>query len=292
MKLDTHAPKPFLKWAGGKSSVLSSLNNYLPENFSNFHEPMIGGGAFFIDLKKEKNIDRKFFIGDYNEDLINAYTIVKSDVNALINHLKKIEEIYLGHDLTDREKYYYEMRAYEPINSVEKASKFIFLNKTCFNGLYRVNKAGKFNVPHGKYKSPKICDADNLLAISNLLDDVKLKQHDIRNGYVDAKAKDLIYLDPPFYPISKTADFTSYTSNKFLHDEQLNLKLLIDDLTKKQIYVMLSNSDHPWIIGAYQASKYSIQYIQARRSLSSAVKSRGQINELIITNYHLVDGNL
>ena len=107
---------------------------------------------------------------------------------------EKIEEIYLNHDLTNREKYYYEMRAYEPLNSVERASRFIFLNKTCFNGLYRVNKSGKFNVPHGKYKLPKICDTDNLLAISYLLDDVELKQHDIRNGYADAKAKDLIYL--------------------------------------------------------------------------------------------------
>jgi DNA adenine methylase len=292
MKLDTYEPKPFLKWAGGKSSVLSSLHSYLPKKFSNFHEPMIGGGAFFINLKQNKSCKRNFFISDYNEDLVNTYDVVNRHVKELIQQLKKIEKTYLSHNTIDREKYYYEMRAYAPINSVEKASRFIFLNKTCFNGLYRVNKSGQFNVPHGKYKSPKICDINNLLAISDLLNGVIIKQHDIKNGYSDARAKDLIYLDPPFYPISKTADFTSYTSNKFLHNEQLNLKLLIDNLTKKKIYVMLSNSDHPWIVGAYQASNYNVEFIQARRSLSSSVKSRGQINELVITNYHLIDENL
>jgi DNA adenine methylase len=280
--------KPFIKWAGGKTSILSQLIDNLPERFNNYHEPMLGGGALLLHIIQAHETNRKYYASDLNEELIQTYNVLKSSVNPLITRLRKIEKEYLNSSHTNREQLFYKIRAQKLHNPISIAARFIFLNKTCFNGLYRVNKSGQFNVPHGKYKMPKILDTNNLQQISQVLQKLYLRHHNINEGYHFAENHDFIYFDPPFYPISKTADFTSYTTDKFSHDEQLKLKWIVDDLTKRKVYVMLSNSDHPWILGAYQASKYMIKEVEARRSLSSNVLSRGKINELVITNYHMI----
>ncbi|MFB0900751.1 MAG: Dam family site-specific DNA-(adenine-N6)-methyltransferase [Dehalococcoidia bacterium] len=281
--------KPFLKWAGGKSSIAPILIDNLPNQFNNYFEPMVGAGALFLNVIQNVDGHRKFFIGDINKDLISTYKVIKNNLSALKIYLSKYENKYLAYKNEDREKFFYSIRSQEPKTVVEIAARFIFLNKTCFNGLYRVNRKGHFNVPHGKYVSPKIFDENNLNKIAILLKKVHFNTADVKTNSQLAQSNDFVYLDPPFYPISKTASFTSYTSKKFGEGEQLKLKLVIDELTKKQVYVMLSNSDHPWIIGAYQASGYKLQIVKARRSLSSNVSSRGKVNELVITNYHLID---
>ncbi|MDG1990609.1 MAG: Dam family site-specific DNA-(adenine-N6)-methyltransferase [Dehalococcoidia bacterium] len=281
--------KPFIKWAGGKSSILNQLIDNLPEQFNNYHEPMLGGGALLLNNMQNDVTNRKYFASDLNEELIQTYNVVKSSLGPLIMKLRKIEKEYLNSSLIDREQLFYKIRAQRLQNPISIAARFIFLNKTCFNGLYRVNKSNQFNVPHGKYKMPKILDVSNLQNISQILQKLHLRQHNINKGYKFAKSNDFVYFDPPFYPISKTADFTSYTTDKFSHDAQLKLKWIVDDLTNRKVYVMLSNSDHPWILGAYQSSAYMIKEVEARRSLSSNVLSRGKINELIITNYHMIN---
>lgn len=276
-------PKPFLKWVGGKRQLLKQfrqMNLYPPERFNpkigKYFEPFVGGGAVFFDLLPEKAL-----LSDLNPELINTYKVIKNHVNELINSLK--EHKY-------EKEYFLMVRAINPkkLSSIESASRFIFLNRTCFNGIYRVNSSGQFNVPFGKYTNPLICDEKNLRLVSKALKNVEIKVQDYKKILKLAKKDDFIYFDPPYYPLSKTSSFTSYTLETFLEKEQIELRDIFIELNQKGCFVMLSNSDTPFIKKIYTKTKINnikISKVNASRSTNSNVFRRGKITELLITNY-------
>ena len=272
--------KPFIKWVGGKRQLLPQFRNLYPTKFNpntnTYHEPFLGGGAVFFDLQPKNAI-----ISDLNKELVLAYKILKKFPRKLINSLEK--HIY-------DKKYFLQIREKNPDNlsDLEIASRFIYLNKTGFNGLYRVNKKGKFNVPFGKYKNPKICDASNLENVSKVLQLAEIKHQNYKKVLENAKKGDFIYFDPPYYPLNKTSNFTSYISNAFLEKEQEALKNTFFQLHKKGCLVMLSNSDTPFIQKIYSAlneKKIFIHTVKAGRAVNSNAAKRGKITEVVITNY-------
>jgi len=285
--------KPFLKWAGGKGQLLEVISSNLPLSFNTYVEPFVGSGAVLFDiLSNRRNVER-VVINDVNTDLINTYLCIKNNCQALIVELTNLQEQYLSADDEERTKLFYDVRdKYNKRTSseVEQASFFIFLNRTCFNGLYRVNSNNYFNVPHGKYKNPKICDKDNLASVSTALKGV-----DIWNGDYE-KLKEVVtdgcfvYLDPPYKPISETSAFTSYIAGGFGDDEQVRLKKFCDYINQKGAYFMLSNSD-PASVDSNNLffddlySQYHIQRVLAKRAINSNGNNRGEVNELLITNY-------
>ena len=274
-------PKPFVKWVGGKRQLLAQfrkLNLYPPEGFdavkNRYFEPFVGGGAVFFDLLPEKG-----FLSDLNEELVTTYNVIKSDVEALINSLKKHK--------TDKE-YFLKVRSQNPntLSDVSVASRFIFLNKTCFNGLYRVNRQGQFNVPYGKNKNPLICDEENLRKVSKALQGIEIKQQDYKEVLKKAKKGDFVYFDPPYYPVSDTAKFTGYTADVFLGKEQEELRDVVLELSKRGCFVMLSNSDTPFINKIYSGFKgIKITKVEAGRAINSNGAGRGKITEVLVTNY-------
>ncbi len=280
-KLINAKPKPFVKWVGGKRQLLRQfreLGLYPPEDFNpitnTYHEPFVGGGAVFFDLLP-KNAE----LSDLNNELVTTYNVIKNNVDELIKSLQK--HIY------DKE-YYLEVRAnkVEDLSDIEIASRFIFLNRTGFNGLYRVNKSGQFNVPFGRYNNPVICDEDNLRRVSDALQDVTITHQDYKNVLKTAKIGDFIYLDPPYYPINATSSFTSYTAEGFLEKEQTELRDTFVKLHKKGCFVMLSNSDTPFINELYSGlDGITINKITAGRAINSKGSGRGKITEVLVTNY-------
>ncbi len=274
-------PKPFVKWVGGKRQLLSQfrkLNLYPPDKFDiktgKYFEPFAGGGAVFFDLLPEKA-----YLSDLNKELIITYNVIKNNVEGLITSLKKHK--------TDKE-YFLKVRAQNPnsLSDVAIASRFIFLNKTCFNGLYRVNLKGQFNVPFGKYKNPMICDEINLRKVSKALQNVEIKHQDYKEVLKKAKKGDFVYFDPPYYPISKTAKFTAYTANAFLDKEQIELRDTVLELHKRGCLIMLSNSDTPFINKIYSGFKgIKISKVEAGRAINSDGAGRGKITEVLVTNY-------
>lgn len=266
--------KPFVKWAGGKKQLLSNLAAHIPPKFNSYHEPFVGGGAFLFHLYNHGMLD-KFFIYDYNNELLNVYRTIKSNVNELVTELSS--DYYLP-----IEKRFYEIRQTEPQDNVKRAARFIYLNKTSFNGLYRVNSQGKFNVPFGKYKNPKILDEENLRAVSSVLQKDEIITGDFTEVLKYAKKGDFVYFDPPYNPISKTASFTSYTADDFGEEDQLRLAETYKQLDKKGCYVLLSNSETPLIKELYK--EYKINVVKARRMINCKGDRRGQINELLINN--------
>src|SRR3989339_359504 len=274
-------PKPFVKWVGGKRQLLAQfrrMNLYPPENFdpkkSRYFEPFVGGGAVFFDLLPEEG-----FLSDLNKELVTTYNVIKNDIEKLIVSLKKHK--------TDKD-YFLEVRAQDPnkLSDVAVASRFIFLNRTCFNGMYRVNSKGGFNVPFGKYTNPLICDEDNLRKVSKALQNIDIKHQDYKEVLKKAKKGDFIYFDPPYYPVSKTASFTSYTAESFLEKEQTELRDTLVELNKRGCFVMLSNSDTPFINKIYSGIKgVHINKVQAGRAINSNGSGRGKITEVLITNY-------
>ena len=280
-KLINAKPKPFVKWVGGKRQLLRQfreLGLYPPEDFNpitnTYYEPFVGGGAVFFDLLP-KNAE----LSDLNNELVITYNVIKNNVDELIQSLQK--HIY------DKE-YYLEVRAkkIDDLSDVEVASRFIFLNRTGFNGLYRVNKSGQFNVPFGRYNNPVICDEDNLRRVSDALQDVTITHHDYKNVLKAAKSGDFIYLDPPYYPINATSSFTSYTAEGFLEKEQTELRDTFVKLHKKGCFVMLSNSDTPFINELYSGlDGITINKITAGRAINSKGSGRGKITEVLVTNY-------
>lgn len=274
-------PKPFVKWVGGKRQLLAQfrrLNLYPPEKFDiktgRYFEPFVGGGAVFFDL-----LPKEGYLSDLNKELVTAYNVIKSDVDGLIKSLKKHK--------TDKE-YFLDIRAQDPktLSDLNVASRFIFLNRTCFNGMYRVNSKGGFNVPYGKYNNPLICDEDNLKKVSKALQHVEIKHQDYKEVLKKAKKGDFIYFDPPYYPVSKTASFTSYTAESFLDKEQTELRDTVLELNKRGCYVMLSNSDTPFINKIYSGFKgIRISKVEAGRAINSNGSGRGKITEVLITNY-------
>lgn len=293
--------KPFVKWAGGKGQLIPQIKKYYPPclgtKIKKYCEPMVGAGAVLFDILNTYDMD-EVLINDTNAELINLYKIVKSQVELLIENLSILENDYLTRNETQRKEYYYNQRLLfnelitnpNDKNALMRASIFVFLNKTCFNGLYRVNRNGLFNVPIGSYKNPTICDRDNLLHVSKLLQNVNFSvgdYHGIEN-FVDSST--FVYFDPPYRPLTKTSDFTAYNKTDFGDNEQIELGEFINSLANKNICVMASNSD-PKNIDENDNffddiySELNIYRVSAKRSINSKGKGRGKIKELLITSY-------
>ncbi len=281
VRIISEKPKPFVKWVGGKRQLLAQfrlMNLYPPEKFDpktgKYFEPFVGGGAVFFDLLPETA-----YLSDLNNELVITYNVIKNDVENLIKSLKK-------HKL-DKE-YFLKIRAQNPekLSDLNTASRFIYLNRTCFNGMYRVNSKGGFNAPFGKYTNPLICDENNLRKASKALKNIEIKKQDYKEVLKKAKKGDFVYFDPPYYPISKTASFTSYTSESFLDKEQIELRDTFVELHKRGCFVMLSNSDTPFINKIYSEPKgLRITKVQAGRAINSDASKRGKITEVLVTNY-------
>lgn len=274
-------PKPFVKWVGGKRQLLEQfrrMNLYPPEKFNpiknTYFEPFVGGGAVFFDLLPQNAV-----LSDMNKELVTTYNVIKNDIGSLIASLKKHK-----HD----KEYFLKIRAKNPekLSDLEVSSRFIFLNRTAFNGMYRVNSSGGFNVPFGKYENPLICDEVNLVRVSEALKKVTIKHQDYKDVLKKAKKGDFIYFDPPYYPVSKTASFTAYTKNGFFSKEQIELRDTFAELHKRGCFVMLSNSDAPFINKIYGEIKGArISKVQAGRAINSKASGRGKITEVLVTNY-------
>ena len=268
----------FVKWAGGKKQLLNQFKQFFPEKIDRYLEPFAGGGAVaFYIIKNYK--PKEIIISDVNEELINAYNVIKTNVEELINLLK---EYKLKHNKLT----YYSIREEDPslLSKVSRAARFIYLNKTCFNGLYRVNSKGQFNVPMGKYKNPGICQEKDLREISKLLKNVNLKTESFEKILNYTKKGDFVYLDPPYYPLKKDS-FTTYTKGNFLEKEQRKLKEVFEKLDKKGCKIMLSNSNTKFIKNLYK--KYKPKFVQATRMINCDATKRGKIKEIVVTNYNL-----
>lgn len=275
-------PKPFVKWAGGKRQLIPILNQNLPESFGTYYEPFLGGGALLFHILTDKN-GQKCNISDLNSDLVLAYTTIRDRIDALITSLKNHEKNYQK----DSESYYYSIRESNPRSEIEKTSRLIFLNRTCFNGLYRVNSKGKFNVPLGKYSNPNIINEENLRAVSHILQSsrISIKCRDFEAVLRDAKKGDLVYFDPPYQPVSATANFTSYTNKDFTYDDLTRLAELCLKLDSRGCKVLLSNSDSKEVADIFAQNPWKITKIEANRSINSNSKKRTGHFELLIKNY-------
>lgn len=267
-------PKPFVKWAGGKRQLIEFIRSRVPQNYDRYIEPFVGGGALLFELLPPKAI-----ISDINNELINAYLVVKNNVDELIEDLSKHK---------NGKRYYYFIRALNPtaLSPIERASRFIYLNKTCYNGLYRENSKGEFNVPFGRYKNPKIIDEHNLRAVSNYLNsaDVTIICADYKEICSIAKSGDFVYLDPPYYPINRKSSFTKYTKYDFTEKDHLELFYTFRELDKKGCKVLLSNSNTDYIKSLYK--DYIIEEVDAIRAINckGSERKRGRF-EVVIRNY-------
>lgn len=292
--------KPFIKWVGGKGQLLHEINKLYPieleKKINKYAEIFVGGGAVLFDILSKYKLD-EVYISDKNLELINTYKCIRENVDLLIDALKIIEEQYISLDIENRKAYYYEKRKeYNNLkinskeNNIEKAVLFIFLNKTCFNGLYRVNKKGEYNVPIGAYKNPKICDEKNLKNVSIALKKVKIVYADYTKSKDFINDRTFVYIDPPYRPLNVTSSFTSYTENDFNDKEQIELAEFINILDKKGAKVLISNSDpknnniHDNFFDELYKN-YNINRVKATRMLNSKADLRGAINELLITNF-------
>ena len=292
--------KPFVKWAGGKSSLIPQITKYFPLELKNnqiekYVEPFVGGGAVLIDILQKYDIKQAYAF-DINKDLINCYNVIKYKVEDLIQKLEKKEKEFLALCIDERQKYFYDIRT--KYNSyflndeldVERASEFIFLNRTCFNGLYRVNKSGKFNVPFGKYKNPTICDSRNLRNLSILFKNTIFKYGDYKESESLIDKNTFVYFDPPYRPLSVTSGFTSYTKEDFNDENQKELAKYYNKLNVKNAKLMLSNSNpkntdenDDFFENIYKG--FTINEVSAKRMINANAKGRGEISELLITNY-------
>jgi len=268
-------PHPFLKWAGGKRQLLSQIDLYIPKSFNKYIEPFVGGGALFFYL-----LPKNAILNDINQDLINTYRVIKENVSELITSLKKHK---------NEEEYFYKIRSvdrnldeFKTWSDVEKASRIIYLNRCCYNGLYRVNSKGYFNAPFGKYKNPKICNEENLKLVHKVLKDVKLMNTSFELCLNYAKKDDFIYFDPPYVPISESANFTSYTKSSFKKKDQIKLFNVFKELDQKGCKLLLSNSYNEFILKLYK--NYQINIVYAKRAINSNPDKRGEIKEILIIN--------
>jgi len=291
--------KPFLKWAGGKTQLLDEIEKRLPNIFrtgevTTYIEPFVGGGAVFFYIAQNYPSIKYFYLFDINNDLVNCYKTIQSNVYELIDALKKLESSFLSLNHTVRKNFYSEIRASFnqdkcKKNNLETVAKLIFLNKTCFNGLYRVNRKNGFNVPFGDYKKPKICDEKNLLAVSQVLQRAEIICGDFEKSEKYINKKTFVYLDPPYRPLNKTANFTSYSKDSFSEDDQLRLANFCKEIKKTGAKFLLSNSDPKnenkndnFFENNFKG--FDICSVKASRLINCKAIGRGQINELIITN--------
>ena len=291
--------KPFLKWAGGKGQLIREIEKYYPfgSTITKYAEPFVGGGAVLFDILNKHKVN-EIYISDTNAELINAYKIVRDRIDELIELLQAYQAEYIPLTTEERKEYY--IRKRESFNelkvngnektNIEKAALMIFLNKTCFNGLYRVNKKGLFNVPMGSYKNPMICDEDNLRRVSCKLQNVTIVCGDYRESRDFIDENTFVYFDPPYRPITDTASFTAYTENLFNDEEQIELARFVDEMHKKGAKIVVSNSDpknsnteDDFFDNIYKAHK--IKRVEATRMINCNSEARGRIRELLISNY-------
>lgn len=271
---------PVLKWVGGKRQLLNEIIPLIPKNYSTYVEPFVGGGAVLFELQPKKAI-----INDFNSELINVYYVIKDNPDELIKQLHIHEE-------NNTSEYFYMVREYDrdaecynQMTDVQKAARIIYLNKTCYNGLYRVNSAGQFNSPYGKYKKPNIVNECVIKAMTKYFNEnnITIKNCDYKEALKGLRKGAFVYLDPPYMPISSSSSFTGYTENGFDEDDQIALKEECDKLNSKGIKFLQSNSDCEFIRELYK--DYHIKTIKAKRAINSKGSSRGEINEVLIYNY-------
>jgi len=298
--------KPFLKWAGGKGQLLETFNGFYPPELKtnqvkNYYEPFIGGGAVFFDIAQKYTI-HSALLCDINEELILTYQVVQKNVFKLMEHLELLRKKYEKLDRETQQLFYYEVRndfnnkrfrtnyqSYS-VQWIKRAAQIIFLNKTCFNGLFRFNLKGAFNVPAGRYKNPKILDEQNLRNVSSLLSVAEIKKADFKEITGKVTSGSFVYFDPPYRPINKTSSFTSYSKNIFGDKEQIELEQVFSELHHKGTKLMLSNSDPKNVDPDDQFfdelyKKYYISRVSAKRSINSNAAKRNAIKEIIVTNY-------
>jgi len=267
--------KPFLKWAGGKRQLLHELLARLPRTFNAFHEPFLGGGALFFRLFS-KGLLTRACISDINRPLIETYLAVRDSTEEVIACLGMHR---------NEENYYYSVRDRDPerLSSAERAARIIYLNKTCYNGLYRENSSGRFNVPWGRHKNPLICDEATLCADAVALRSADIGCREFKTVLDRAEPGDLVYFDPPYHPVSGTAYFTAYDRSGFGESDQIALRDLLERLASRAIHVILSNSDTPFVRNLYQG--LAIHEVKAQRAINSKASRRGKVGELIICTY-------
>ncbi|MCL6754756.1 DNA adenine methylase [Nostoc sp. CCCryo 231-06] len=268
------SPRPFLKWAGGKSRLIQQYVPYFPKSYKNYYEPFLGGGAVFFYLQPTAAI-----LTDINAELINTYCCVRDHVEELISILKE-------HKIRHDKDYYYSVRNNSGGTDLEQAARLIYLNKTCFNGLYRVNSQGKFNVPLGRYDNPNICSEVLLKAASEALSHAEIQQADFTEVLNHAtSSEDFVFFDPPYHPISDTSYFTAYSQNCFSKKDQEVLRDTCAELASRGVKVMVCNSDSEFIQKIYTDINFETYKIKAARSINSNIKNRGMIYELLITSF-------
>lgn len=291
--------KPFLKWAGGKKQLLKEIKQYYPsdDNITKYAEPFVGGGAVFFDIISKCSFE-KVYIGDTNAELINTYRVICSNIDDLIWLLTDMQNNFLKMETENRKAYYLNQRErfnalknnHMPNNNVEKAALMIFLNKTCFNGLFRVNKKGLFNVPMGRYRNPLICDEENLREVSSKLQNVEIVCGDYRQSIDFIDKYTFVYFDPPYRPLTDTSNFTAYTETLFDDTAQKELAAFVDAISHKGAKVLVSNSDpqnsdkeDDFFDKIYPS--YKIKKVSANRMINCNSEARGKISELLISNF-------
>lgn len=275
LKQSNQITYPIVKWVGGKRQLMFELLKNLPKSYNRYFEPFIGGGALFFELQPDNA-----YISDMNEELINLYFVVRDSVDELVHDLNKHEiskEYFLKIRNLDR------MEKYFKLSNVERASRFIYLNRTCFNGMYRVNSKGEFNVPFGNYKNPRIIDENNLLNCSELLKKTEIKCADFSEIIHKVQKDDFVYFDPPYVPLNETSSFTSYTKDGFDIDMQFKLRDVCDELDSMGVKFMLSNSDTKLVNELYV--NYNIKKVFASRQINANANGRGKITEVLVRNY-------
>lgn len=270
---------PILKWVGGKKQIFPEIQKRLPKKFNKYFEPFVGGGYVFLQLKPKVG-----YINDFNEELINLYRIVKEEPKELIKKIQKHKE-------RNSKEYFYKIRSYDrkpnfnKISKVDKAARMVFLNKTCFNGLYRVNSNGELNSPYGKYKSPQIFSESNINNISDYFNqnNISIVNGDYKELLQYIEKGDFVYLDPPYDPVSKTSSFTGYSADGFNKQNQIELKEFCDLINKKGAYFLLSNSSTDFIKELY--ANYYVDIIKVKRILAAKNSSRCVVEEVLVRNY-------
>lgn len=304
-KQNKYTAKPFLKWAGGKGQLIQVYNNYFPAELKsgrikNYYEPFVGGGAVFFHLAQRFQFEN-VFLYDINPELILTYKVVQQNVSGLIKHLEILQNKYRNLNDEEQKDFYYHQREifnkqkiinYNVFSDdwITRAAQIIFLNKTCYNGLFRFNRKGEFNTPAGRYKNPKILDTENLTAVSKLLKNVSIKNADFDKVVDDLLPGSFVYFDPPYRPLNATSQFIAYSKNEFNDEHQIKLQKVFYKLNKKGALQMLSNSDpkntnpdDSFFDDLYDG--FQINRVPAKRMINSNAQKRNALNELIITNY-------